>query len=149
LNNAFKKILSQSRILAGAAVLVSVAGCVTSQQLVGKARTPLRPDQVQLFLEPPAKKYQEIAIIDTSSKHSFSLTAEIKSEVVIRRLKEQAAKLGANGLVLQDIADGPVSSVGAGVGTDSEGPRGTISLGVSVSGPMSAKFGRGVAIYLE
>jgi hypothetical protein len=144
-----KRISSQAFVLAGAAMLISVAACVTSQQLVGKARAPVLPDQVQLFLEPPTKKYQEIAIIDTSSKHSFSLTAESKSELVIKRLKQEAAKLGANGIVLQDIADGPVSSVGAGVGTNSEGPRGTISLGIFGSGFMSEKFGRAVAIYLE
>jgi hypothetical protein len=107
------------------------------------------PQQVQIFLEPPTKKYQEIAVIDTSSKYSLSLTAVGKSDVVIRRLKEEAAKLGANGMVLQDITDDPLGSVSTAVGTEVTGVHGTLGVGVFGVGFLSQKFGRGVAIYLE
>jgi hypothetical protein len=145
----FRKILRKSTTLAGVAVIMSVAACATSQVLISKGRAPISPDQVQLYLEPPAKKYQEIATVDTSSKHSLSFTAEGKTDVVIRRLKEAAAKLGANGIVLQDVADVAVGSVGTAVGTDFTGAHGTLSLGVIGSGLMSQKFGRGTAIYLQ
>jgi hypothetical protein len=141
------------RISAGVVVALcicsSLAACATSHVQAGNARAPVMPDRVRLFLEPPAIKYQEIAVIDASSKHSFSFTAEGKADVVIRRLKEEAAKLGANGVVLQDIADGPVSSVATGVGTESMGARGTISLGIIGTGLVSEKYGRGVAIYTQ
>jgi len=137
-----------SAVLGCAAAAMSTA-CVTSHVLVGQARTPILPSQVQLYLEPPAGKYEQIAVLDTSSKHSFSFTAQGKTEVVIRRLKEEAAKLGANGILLQEIADQPVGSVGTGVGTDFTGAHGSISLGLSGSGLLLQKFGSGIAIYLD
>jgi hypothetical protein len=139
----------RSAALAGVAAIVSVAACATSHVRIIEARAPISPNQVQLYLEPPAKKYQEIAVVDASSKHSLSFTAEGKTEVVIRRLKEEAAKVGANGVLLQDIADGAIGSVGTAVGTDFTGAHGSISLGVIGSGFMSQKFGHAIAIYLE
>jgi len=130
-------------------VALSVAACVTSHVMVGKARTPVLPDQVQIYLEPPANKYENIAIVVASSKYSLSFTGEGKAEVVIKRLKEEAAKLGANGILLQDIADEPLESIDTGVGTEFLGPRGTVDLGIGASGLWSRKFGRGIAIYLE
>jgi len=149
INELLRKISRRFAVPAGVAVIMSVTACETSHVLIGTARTPISPDQVQLYLEPPAKKYQEIAVVDTSSKHTFSFTAVGKTDVVIRRLKEEAAKLGANGILLQDVADDAIGSVGAGVGTEFTGDHGSISLGVMGSGLFSQKFGRGIAIYLE
>ena len=143
------RTVARARAVGAAALLLSVVGCVTSRQLTGAVRPPISPEHVQLFLEPPLRAYREIAIIDTSSKHSLAFSAEGKADVVIRRLKEEAAKLGANGLVLQEIADGPIRSVGTGLSADMEGARGTISLGVFGSTLTAQKFGRGVAVYLE
>lgn len=39
-------------------------------------------------------------MIDTSSKGGFGFTAQGKTDVVINRLKEEPAKLGANGVLL-------------------------------------------------
>ena len=132
---------------------MSAAACAashaTSHLLISKARAPLSADQVQLYLEPPARRFEQIAVIEASSKHSFAFTAQRKEDVVIRRLKEEAAKLGANGVLLQEIADGPVGSVGAAVGREYEGARGTMSLGLSGSGLTMQKFGEGIAIYLD
>src|SRR5882757_4551721 len=102
INELLRKISRKFAVPAGVAVIMSVTACETSHVLIGTARKPISPDQVQLYLEPPAKKYQEIAVVDTSSKHTFSFTAVGKTDVVIRRLKEEAAKLGANGILLQD-----------------------------------------------
>jgi hypothetical protein len=132
-----------------AAATLLLAACVTSHVLVGKARAPILPDQVQLFLEPPNIPYEEIAVLSTSSKHSFTFTAQGKSDVIIKRLKEEAATLGANAIVLQEISDEPMGSVGTGVGTEFSGARGTVDLGISGSGLMLQKFGRGVAVYME
>ncbi len=125
------------------------AGCVTSHVIIGKVRPAISPDQVTLYLRPPAAKYEEIAILDTSSKDSFSFTAQGKSDAVINRLKGDAAKLGANGILLQDIADQAVGSGGVGVGTGLSGGHGSVGLGFSSSDTRYAKSGRGVAIYVE
>lgn len=149
----FEKLLRSSAGIPAALALMSAAACAashaTSHVLIGKARAPLSTDQVRLYLEPPAGRFEQIAVIEASSKHSFSFTAQRKEDVVIRRLKEEAAKLGANGVLLREIADGPAGSVGAGVGREYESARGTISLGLSGSGFTMQKFGEGMAIYLD
>src|SRR5271166_1867428 len=91
--------------------LLSVCGCVTSHVIVGKVRPPIAPDQVQLYLHPPATKYEEIALLESSSKNSFSFTAQGKTNAVIERMKNDAAKLGANGILLEGVGDKATGSV--------------------------------------
>ncbi len=146
----FRSSLQSLSIRAGvAAATLSVSGCVTSQMLIGEPRAPIPADQVQLCLQPPTSTYQEIAIIDSSSKYSWAFSAGAKNEVVIRRLKEAAAKLGANGILLQEITDSPIESLGAAAGTEFVGARGTVELGLGGSVPLSEKYGRAIAIWLE
>lgn len=131
------------------ALTLLVAGCASSYELIGKVRPPIPPGQVQLYLEPPKREYQQIAIIKTSSKRSFSFSSQGKAEVVVKRLKAQAAKLGANGVLLKQITDEPDDAVVvAGAGTSYEGPRGTIDLGVSASALLMKRYGHAIAIYL-
>lgn len=132
-----------------AAAILLLGACVTSHVLVGKARAPILPGQVQLFLEPPKIPYEQIAVLSTSSKHAFAFTAQGKSDVVIKRLKEEAAALGANGILLQEITDEPMGSVGTGVSTEFSGARGTVDLGIGGSALMLQKFGRGIAVYMD
>jgi hypothetical protein len=141
--------LSKSTRAGVVATTLSMAACVSSHVLIGKARAPISPDQVQLCLEPPANAYEEIAIIDASSKYSLAFSAESKTEVVIRRLRESAGKLGANGILLQEIADSPIESIGAAVGTEFSGAHGTIELGLGGTALLSQKFGRAIAISLQ
>jgi hypothetical protein len=133
--------------VAVAATLLLTA-CASSSQLIGSARPPTSPDQVRLYLEPPAGEYDRIAILDASSKRSFSFSTQAKADVVISRLKQQAAKLGANGIVLQGISDESSGSFATSVGTGYEGGRGTVDLGFGVSALMLQRYGRAVAIYL-
>ena len=135
--------------LASVIASLSAAACVASHVLVGSARPPILPEQVQLYLEPPAREYQEIAIVDASSRYSFALSGEGKAEVVIRRLKAEAAKLGANGILLQEIADEPLASVDTALGTEFSSARGKVDLGLSGTGLLLQKFGRGIAVHLE
>ena len=131
------------------AVTLLGTGCVTSHVIIGKVRPATSPDQVQLYLRPPESKYEQIAILDTSSRHSLSITAQGKTDAVINRLKGEAAKLGANGILLQDVGDQAVGSGGVGVGTGLSGGRGSVGLGFSSSDTKYAKSGRGLAIYVE
>jgi hypothetical protein len=92
--------------------LAALSGCATSHVMVGQARPPISPDQVQIYLHPPAGKYLEIALLDTSSRSSFAITAQGKTNVVMNRLKAEAAKLGANGILLEGVGDQAGGSVG-------------------------------------
>lgn len=130
------------------ALCLGTAACVSSYVLIGHAHAPISPDQVQLYLHAPPGKYEEIAILDTSSRHSFSFTAQGKTDAVVRRLKAQAAKLGANGILLQGVSEQPVGSVGAGVGTAVSSGHASFGVGLSTSGTKFEKDGSGLAIYL-
>jgi hypothetical protein len=140
--------VSTARALTLAVILAALAGCASSYQLIGQARPPIRPDQVKLYLEPPKREYQQIAIIKTSSKRSFSFTSQGKAEVVVKRLKAQAAKLGANGVLLKQITDEPDETLSAGVGSSYEGARGTVDVGASASALLMKRYGHAIAIYL-
>ena len=127
---------------------ICLAACVSSHQLIGAARAPIPADRVQLYTEAPLQPYERIAVVSASSKRSFSFTFEGKAEVVVRRLKEEAGKLGANGVLLEDISDESGGAIGADVGTSYEGPRGTIDVGAGASTLMLQRYGRAIAIYL-
>jgi hypothetical protein len=140
---------SRRPFMAWALSCLALGGCVTSHVIVGKVRPAISPSQVQLYLHPPSGKYEEIAILDTSSKHSFSITAQGKTDAVIDRLKSEAAKLGANGILLNNVGDQAVGSVGTGVVTGAGGGHASVGVGVSTTGTVFQKSGNGVAIYVE
>ncbi len=120
-----------------------LASCVSSHVMIGKARAPISPQDVQIYFQPPPK-YDQIAMLDTSSRDSFSFTAQGKTDAVIKRLKEQAAKLGANGVLIQGLGDRPGGSVGIGFGAASTNS----GVGVGTSSASYQKAGSGVAIYV-
>ena len=141
--------MSNSR--SGILLLVALAltACATSHVMIGKARPPISPDEVQVYSQPPTVPYEEIARLQTSSSGSFSFTAQGKTDAVIQRLKTEAAKLGANGVLLEGIGDQPSGSVGTGGGTESYSSRSSVGGGVGISVGMNKKVGGGVAIYVE
>ncbi|HTB28281.1 MAG TPA: hypothetical protein VK715_04945 [Steroidobacteraceae bacterium] len=131
----------------------NLAGCISSRdlkshELLGGARPALPADSVQLYLEPPSRRYVEIAVLHSSSRRSWSFTAQSKADVVVRRLKEEAASLGANGVLLQEIADRPGTAVDTDLGANYMGPRGTVDLGIGVSAVTLQRYGSAIAIYL-
>jgi hypothetical protein len=130
-----------------------MTGCLSSRdlkshELVGGARAPISPDFVQLYLEPPSRRYEQIAVLHSSSRRSWSFTSQSKADVVVRRLKEEAASLGANGVLMDEIVDRPGAAVGTNLGTNYMGPRGTADVGVGVAVPTLQRYGSGIAIYL-
>jgi len=135
-----------SKIMAPAIALaiVTLSGCASSYVLVGQARPPISPDQVHIYLHPPAVKYDEIALLDSSSKGSFSFTDQGKTNTVIERLKEEAAKLGANGILLNGVGDQAAGSVGTGFA--SGGAHSAVGFGSSAA--VFNKAGSGLAIYV-
>ena len=133
----------------GALALLSALGaCATSKVMLGTARPPISPDQVVIYTSPPKGTYEQIARIDTSSQWSLSLTAQQKTDAVISRLKTEAAKLGANGVLLQGMGDRTSGSIGTGAGGASYGGSSGIGGGVGINLGMNQKIGAGIAIYV-
>lgn len=126
--------------------VVLLSACASSSILVGKTRPPISPELVKIYIKPP-KKYEDVAVIEASSKASWSATDQGKSDVVVRRLKEEAAKVGANGVLLQGVGDqygGSVSPM-----TMYPGPAGAPMFGMGFSAPIMNKTGNGLAIFVE
>jgi len=93
-------------------VALALAACATSHVMIGQARPPISPEEVQVYTRPPTVPYEEIARLQTSSSGSFSFTAQGKTDAVIKRLKTEAAKLGANGVLLEGMSDRASGSIG-------------------------------------
>jgi hypothetical protein len=115
--------------------------------MIGQARPAISSDQVKIYWHPP-EHYDEIALLDTSSRASMSITAQGKTDVVIARLKEEAAKLGANGILLQGVGDQSAGSVSSGYAQASSTGHSAYASGIGISGNIMIKAGSGVAIYV-
>ncbi|WP_241904839.1 hypothetical protein [Vibrio splendidus] len=80
-------------------ITLFLVGCASgSAILVGEARDPITPLEVTLYLEAP-ENYEKIALVDASS--DAGMTKQGSIDYAIEELKNQAAKLGANGVLLQ------------------------------------------------
>ena len=135
-------------LLCVAALLVALAGCSsTSEVMVGERYPPLTPDQVRIYYHPPTR-YREVAILETHSG-SFTYGEQNKMNSVMANLRTQAAKLGANGVLLQGTENGyGGSGVGVGVGSSSYGSHSHVGVGVGVDLSPTQKYARAMAIYV-
>ena len=124
-------------------VVMATAGCASSHILVGKARPPISPEQVKVYLRPPAK-YEEIALLEASSKNSLAVTQQGKTNKAIERLREEAAQLGANGILLQ----GSGTEYGGSVNTGAATATGNTAYGTGVSFAVMHKAASGMAIFV-
>jgi hypothetical protein len=132
--------------LCGASLLTACA--TSSHVLLGDARPAMSPREVTVYLEPVHRPYVKVAVIDASSSKSWAWTAAGKADVVIARLKVEAAKVGANGILLEEISDGADAGVGAGVAPEITRDHVSVGLGFDATGLFGARHGRGVAIYI-
>jgi len=129
--------------LAVAAAVMTLAACASSHVIVGVRRPAISPGDVVIYLSPPAK-YEEIALINTTSRGSWSLSAQKQTDWVVERLKVEAATLGANGVLLQSVSERQGSSIVTGTSARSGG--GALAVG-SVVG-ISDHAGTGIAIFV-
>jgi hypothetical protein len=136
-----------TRLFAMIAV-AGLAGCATSHVMIGQARAPISPDSVRIYTRPPDARYEEIARLDTSSQGSFSFTAQGKTDAVLKRLRKEAASLGANGVLLEGVGDRSSGSVGTGGGSESYSSGGSVGGGIGLNFGMTQKIAGGIAIYV-
>jgi hypothetical protein len=82
------------------AILISGVGCSTGSHVATGEQQPeetAKPVEVRLYHTPP-KQYQELGLVSAESVGWWSAQGE--TEKGIARLKKEAAKLGANGVIL-------------------------------------------------
>ncbi len=134
--------------LSCAAVLAAMLACSTSSHvMIGTARPPISPESVRIYLQPP-QRYEQIATLDATSQGSFAITSQQNMDKAIARLKEEAARLGANGVLLQGVEDQQSGAIGTGVGSSSYGPGSSTGVGVGGSFGIYNKAVHGIAIFV-
>jgi hypothetical protein len=127
-----------------------LVGCAsTSRVMLGAPRPALAPEQVRVYFTPPPGRYREIALLQTASG-PLTYGEQNKMDNVIAKLRAEAARLGANGVLLQGTANGyGGSNVGVGVGGGSIGGHTRIGGGVGVNISPTPKYATGTAIFVE
>jgi uncharacterized protein YbjQ (UPF0145 family) len=99
-------------MLAGLMLLMLTASCATSSHKVtGELRPAVDPAAVKVYHTMPAHA-QVVGIVSAVSY--AGLTADQANEDVVAKLKAQAGKLGANGVVLSGFDDKPMDGAKAG-----------------------------------
>ena len=102
---------------------------------------------MKIYLHPP-DKYEEIAVLNSNSRGSFAFSQQGRMDAAIERLKSEAARLGANGVLLQSTGDQYGGSVGTGFGSTSFSGHSAFGLGTGVSAPVMVKSADGLAIFV-
>jgi hypothetical protein len=137
---------------ARAALLALLASALTacastSAVVVGPARNAVTPADVRVYVTAPAA-FEDIAALSASRKSVYLFAGDHLDDKIIERLKQQAARLGANGVILGEFTDDDVVSLGGGVGGDSYTHNGDISLGIGGAFILFKRTGKGRAIYV-
>ncbi len=122
--------------------------------LTGTVHPAISPDQVNVYTQAP-EYFEEIAQIRASSKASLRSTEE-KTDEAIDALRREAARLGANAIVLEeDEEDGHEDTVAYSRTTatrNDEAPDGSggqaATVAIASSDTVLAKTVRGLAIYV-
>jgi len=116
--------------------------------LVGTARPPIAPSLVTVYSQAPAQQFEEIAVLNASSKSMFNAGGLRSTDKVVERLKMEAAQLGANGIILEGFDQTQSASFGTGVSSDSYSSHGSVGLGVGGSLGIFKTSGKARAIYV-
>jgi hypothetical protein len=101
---------------------------------------------VKVYASVPANA-EQVALIEASSRESGARTEQAMIDAVVALMKDEAAKLGANGIVLQrtETRRGGGVTTGVGLGVPLGGSS-AVGFGVSSSG--MHKIGYGIAIHV-
>jgi hypothetical protein len=127
---------------------VSIGGCAPATRVLpGPTRAPIPVDQVLIYDQPPPDAL-DVAILHASSHSVFSPGGASATDKVVQQLRVQAARLGANGVVLQGFSDRQTASLGTGVGSESYGRSSAVGVGASGSFGVFKKTGEALAIFV-
>ena len=122
-------------------IVIFFIGCVpVSHVIVGDTREPIQPSNVEIYLDYP-EQYEKIALIDAGSNFAFKdpvilFDWQSKMDKATERLKIEAAKLGANGILIINTDNKIYQSI------SSDGK------GSASSSSHSEKFVKAIAIYV-
>ena len=137
------------RLIIGSFVFLFIAACASSHVLTGTARPEIDPSQVKIYSHPPAN-FEEVALLTASSESSWAWTEQGKTNAVMEGLKKEAAKLGANGVLLQSLrTEGGGSGVGISSGQSYGSGGYAYGTGTTYFVSDSHRSGQAVAIFVS
>ena len=94
----------------GLICLLGLSGCATGSAVsVGKSRPTVPVDSVKIYIEAP-KKFEVVGMVEAASKGGGS--SQSKTNRAVDRLKEEAAKIGANGVLIGNVSSESAGFVG-------------------------------------
>ncbi len=129
--------------------MLTLAACATSTQvLTGAPRSPLLAAEVRVYTQAPPQSFDEIALLGATRKSVSTAGAERAIAKMIEAMRLQAAQLGANGLLLEDISDSDPVSIGSGVGSQTYTHNASISAGFGGSLGVTKKMVKARAIFV-
>jgi hypothetical protein len=117
--------------------------------IVGEVRPAINPDRVKVYWDAP-RKYDRIAIVTKGSGGSWVFSDNSEVDSAIARIRIEAAKLGANGIILTAIESHSGGGVSIGVGGFGF-PGNHVAVGGSTSiyAPIMHKTVQAEAIYVR
>lgn len=114
---------------------LAIGACASGSVIVtGKPRAPIAPEKVKIYLEPPAA-FEVIGLVNASSDAGW--TEQGSLDYAVEELKKQAAKLGANGVLLVSSGEKTTTIIG-GQGT-----------GYVYAVPVTSKTVQGRAVFVK
>jgi len=140
-------MMKKTVAMLGAAVLLLTGCAITNETtlLVGKSRPSISPDQVKLYTSPPAQ-YEEIALVSADAAHDF-MSKQALLDISIAKIKEEAAKVGANGVLLDSVGDNYIGSSGMMV-VPTANKRAPV-VGIGATNARTGKAVTGKAIFVQ
>jgi hypothetical protein len=127
----------------------ALVACATSSQvLTGAPRSPVSPSAVRVYTQAP-RSFEEIAVLNASRKSVTSAGGERAIARMIEEMRTQAAKLGANGLLLENFSDSDPVAIGTGVGSQTYTHNASINVGVGGSLGVVRKMAEARALFVS
>jgi hypothetical protein len=118
-----------------ALVVLLLGACASGSAIVtGNTRDPIVPEQVKIYLDAPAV-FEVVGLVNASSDAGW--TEQGSQDYAIEELKKQAAKLGANGVLLVSSGEKTTTAIGG------------YSTGYFYAIPVTAKTVQGRAILVK
>ncbi len=92
------------KLVATLLAFACISGCTTGTAVVtGQERSPIDPAAVTLYIEPPSH-YEVVGIVEAASG-VFLFYDKTAEERAFAELKEQAARIGANGVIGLEVGE--------------------------------------------
>jgi uncharacterized protein YbjQ (UPF0145 family) len=126
---------------------VFLFGCSSGSHVITGQQLPeIEVDQVAVFEKAPSFDYKVIGTVLAASDNGF--TEDSRKEKATNELKEQAAKIGANGVILDEVTQLSFRRLGSGIGI-SGGSRSGVGASIGSSFSFPTTEAKGTAIYYE